>query len=244
MNHTKKIFWVTYILFWILFEAPRNTDPVIFGTIVLYYFSPLILFYHFQSLIKSLKWFKKWRILFLLFVSILLCFLKLIFEQAWWWFFANVFDYSFTVVTYEGAGLKAYSPLFKGYFIFILLNEMFSGFDIDTEKENPEEPNTLFVKTDRQFVRIITSEILLIEGLRDYVKIHTLNEVFITKRTLQSFESDLMKCKEFLRVQKSFIVNTNRISKIYGNTLVIEEKKVPIGKTYKPNVEERLGVRL
>ncbi len=241
MNRNKLIFWTFFILIWILLEAPRNTDPVIFGTFAFYYFIPLILFYKFHSYFQEKSWYNNWKIPFLIFSAIILCISKIAFERAWWWAIAGLFDYSSTVITYEGTGLKAYASLFKGYFIFLLLNEVI--FYIGTKNKREAESKTIFIKTDKQLVRVIPSDILFIEGLKDYVKIYTKSEVLITKRTLQSFENELND-DEFMRVQKSFIVNLNCISKVVGNTLVIENKKIPIGKTFKQDVVEKLGIRL
>lgn len=243
LNRNKTIFWITFIALWILLEAPRNTDPIIFGTIAFYYFVPLIFFNRIYPFFQETSWFKKWRITFLILCTIVLCLLKIFFEKAWWSIIASLFDYSLTVVTYEGVGLKAYASLLKGYFIFLLLNELFTNSETKNEKEREAESKTIFIKTDKQLVRVIPSDIQFIEGLKDYVKIYTESEVLVTKRTLQSFENELND-REFMRVQKSFIVNLNCISKVVGNTLIIANTRVPIGKTYRQDVEKKLDIRL
>lgn len=242
--YNRLLFWLTYLIIWVSFDAPRNSDLTILSTIALYFFVPIILIEVLLRKIQGNSFYEKWKFFVIPVFAIILCAFKICFEKAWWWFFATVFDHSFTVITYEGGDWRAYSSLFKSYLIFLLLNEVFLQWKKSASPSDERTPSDmLFIKTDKQLVRIAFSDIVFIEGLKDYVKIHTANEFFITKNTLQNLERTLSD-RNFLRVQKSYIVNIDHIQKIDGNRFIIADAKIPIGNTYRQVVEEKLGIRL
>jgi two-component system, LytTR family, response regulator len=72
------------------------------------------------------------------------------------------------------------------------------------------EEEYVFIKSDRRFVKIKFSEILYIEGLKDYVVIQTETKKVLTAMNIKTIHAQLPE-KIFTRVSKSFIVNTNHI---------------------------------
>ncbi len=93
-----------------------------------------------------------------------------------------------------------------------------------------------FVKADKKLVKINFSEILYIEGLKDYVIIKKDQGRVITLQTMKSLEAKLPKA-HFMRIHRSFIINLGQINAIVGNMVEIQEKgqtkHVPIGKNYR-----------
>ena len=110
------------------------------------------------------------------------------------------------------------------------------------------EKNTeyIFVKADKRLIKVNFSEILYIEGLKDYVIIRTDQNKIITLQTMKSLEEKLPSTK-FIRVHRSFIVNLNRINAIVGNAIEIIEKgqnkHIPIGNNYKEEIEKMIEKR-
>lgn len=104
-----------------------------------------------------------------------------------------------------------------------------------------EGPDFIFVKADKKLVKIKFSEILYIEGLKDYVIIRMENSRVITLQTMKSLE-DKMPTSTFQRIHRSFIVNVDKISAIIGNMVEVLEKgqpkHLPIGKNYRDEVLE------
>lgn len=102
------------------------------------------------------------------------------------------------------------------------------------EKEAIEEVDTDFilVKSDRKYHKINISDILFIEGLKDYVIIHLEGDRIITKMNLKNIHERLPK-KMFLRVNKSYIVNSLQINSFDNNDLYVKAHTVPIGNAYR-----------
>ena len=109
-----------------------------------------------------------------------------------------------------------------------------------SSKEYSKSLDYIFVKADKKLVKINFSEIIYIEGLKDYVLIHTDQSRIITLQTMKSLEEKL-PVELFIRAHRSYIVNLNRIKAIIGNTIEVLEKDqikhLPIGKNYKDEIE-------
>ena len=89
-----------------------------------------------------------------------------------------------------------------------------------------------FVKSSGQQNRINFDDISFIESIKDYVSINTENQEHIVLETLKSLENQLPD--HFIRIHKSFIINLNKIQIIDQKSVVlISEKVIPIGETYK-----------
>ncbi|MCC7223516.1 MAG: response regulator transcription factor [Chitinophagales bacterium] len=108
---------------------------------------------------------------------------------------------------------------------------------------NPKLPLTehqvrdhFFVKADYKTVKVRFDDILYIEGLREYVGIHTTNDRIITLESLRHLEEDILPPNAFMRVHKSFIVAIDKVEAIAGNELEIGKKNIPIGKNYREQV--------
>lgn len=97
-------------------------------------------------------------------------------------------------------------------------------------EEKPEE--FLFIKTDGKLVKINLNDLLLVEGLKDYLYLHLKNEKLIVLDTLKEFEAKL-PISDFMRVHKSYIIRLDQIETIERNRVFIQKNIVPIGETYK-----------
>lgn len=104
----------------------------------------------------------------------------------------------------------------------------------DTVK-NTVESNTadfLFIKADRRFYKISLSDIKFIEGLKDYVVIHTRHQKLITAMNLKTIHQKIFG-DTFLRVSKSYVVNIEYIDSFDNHNIYIEDSEIPIGEVYK-----------
>ena len=94
----------------------------------------------------------------------------------------------------------------------------------------------IFVKADKKLVKINYSDILYIEGLKDYVIIRMDKQRVITLQTMKSLEDKLPKGM-FKRIHRSYIVNLSKINAIVGNMVEVmekgQQKHLPIGKNYR-----------
>ena len=99
-----------------------------------------------------------------------------------------------------------------------------------SEIEKAEE--FIFVKADKKSIKLNFADIVYIEGLSDYIKIHTQTKSVVTKLTVKSIE-ELLPKKQFPRIHKSYIVSLQHINAIDGNQVEIANKKLPIGQSYR-----------
>jgi len=93
----------------------------------------------------------------------------------------------------------------------------------------------IYVKENKKVIKVYVSEILYIEGLSEYVKIHTVRKRIITKSSLTQMEEKL-PADSFARIHKSFIVNVSHIESFTATTVDVPGKELPIGRNYKDSV--------
>lgn len=92
----------------------------------------------------------------------------------------------------------------------------------------------IFIKGDtkNKYIKVNYSDILYIEGLKNYVSIYTATQRIITYQSLRELEVDLPK-PPFYRIHKSYIISLEKIKMIDGNTIYINDQSLPVGDTYK-----------
>jgi DNA-binding LytR/AlgR family response regulator len=91
----------------------------------------------------------------------------------------------------------------------------------------------LFVKVNSRMVRINFDEVLYVEALSDYVNIVTAKQKYIVYTTLKALETRLSQFPNFIRVHRSYLLNTQQIESIEDNTANLRGGHfVPIGKSY------------
>ena len=100
----------------------------------------------------------------------------------------------------------------------------------------------LFVRVEYQYVKIAWNDILYIEGLKDYVKIHLASAAkpVLTLMTLKSLEEKL-PAEKFMRIQRSFIISLDKISAITKSSVRIGTADITIGDQYKSILQEYLS---
>ncbi len=100
----------------------------------------------------------------------------------------------------------------------------------------------VFVKSDYDTIKIKLENITHIQGLKDYLKIHILDEK--TVLTLMTFKDIQTKLPEnqFLRVHRSFIVNIRSIDTIQRSKIIVNNVRIPIGDSYKTDFFNRIGM--
>ena len=103
----------------------------------------------------------------------------------------------------------------------------------------PTEPQRmLLIKENKRFIRVALDDVLYVEGMKDYLKIHTRTKVIITHMTMTKMESMLDEAT-FLRVNRSFIVQKAAIRAITGNLIeTINNMELPIGVNYRESIRK------
>jgi DNA-binding LytR/AlgR family response regulator len=106
----------------------------------------------------------------------------------------------------------------------------------DNSKENP----FIFVKIDKKKMKkIFLDEILVIESLKDYLKINTTSGRYIIHSTLSDF-TNLLPERDFIRIHRSYTVAINKIDAVEGNSIEIEGLRYVIGRSYIDEVKQRI----
>jgi len=101
--------------------------------------------------------------------------------------------------------------------------------------------NIMFVKSEGKLIKIDLARLWLVEGLKDYVLLWTDDAKLIVHTTMKSLEDMLGGNANFLRVNKSYIINIRYINEVWGNSIKIKDQDITIGNTYKEEVERVLG---
>jgi DNA-binding LytR/AlgR family response regulator len=109
------------------------------------------------------------------------------------------------------------------------------------EEVKVEEQGFVFVKDNGVLKRISIDDIMFLEAMGDYVKVHTAQKFHVVHATLKSIEEKLPATK-FLRVHRSYIVAINKIDYIQEGTISIGKTSIPVADTHKSNLNKRLNL--
>jgi len=142
----------------------------------------------------------------------------------------NVIDYLLKPISFERFS-KTINKITEG--------KLFNS--VSRENENTPRDH-IFIKSNNKFFKVNFSEIIYVEGMKDYLKIHTTDYKLVTHQTLSEMEKILPE-KQFIRVHKSYIIALAHIKSIYGNNIEMNKASVPIGINYKERVMQLLGKR-
>ena len=112
---------------------------------------------------------------------------------------------------------------------------------LDEEKKTVEniEDEYIFVKSDRKFFKVNLKDILFVEGLKDYVIIQMEDQRIITRMTVKTIH-DLLPQNIFFRINRSYIVNKNRIDSFDNNDVFIKTYEIAIGNSYREEFFKKL----
>ncbi|GEP89795.1 two component transcriptional regulator, LytTR family [Chitinophaga terrae (ex Kim and Jung 2007)] len=107
----------------------------------------------------------------------------------------------------------------------------------NNHKPSATHPDFFFVNVDYSLQKIVFADILWIEGLKDYVRIHLRNnpKPVITRISFKSLEEQLQPGK-FIRIHKSYIVAIAAITAIRKNSIFLDTIELPVGDTYRDSV--------
>ncbi|PYF77306.1 LytTR family two component transcriptional regulator [Pedobacter nutrimenti] len=112
-----------------------------------------------------------------------------------------------------------------------LMHELLQSKEAPSELGDSTE-DYLFIKAERRFYKVYYNDICYVEGLKDYVILHIGEEKLITAVNLKGMHSRLPE-RLFMRVGKSYLVNTSRITSFDLHTLYLGTKEVPLGEAYR-----------
>lgn len=108
-------------------------------------------------------------------------------------------------------------------------SDLLAAIQIALKQDEPAETKFLLVKNWGSSLRIPINDIMYIESSGNYIHIYTTKEKIISRQSLEWAEEHLPK-NQFLRVQRSFLVNTNQVSRLNAKSLYIGDNEIPISR--------------
>lgn len=110
---------------------------------------------------------------------------------------------------------------------------------VKAEIKTPEDH--IFIKTEGKLMKLRNAEILYIESVGDYVNFVTRNKKYLSYHTIKSLE-EKMNREIFMKVHRSYLVNLNQIDDLRENSLLINGKEIPVSKSNRQEVLQRLPI--
>lgn len=98
-----------------------------------------------------------------------------------------------------------------------------------------------FIRVDGRYIRVKFSEIIYIEGYKNYIKINTTGKAYLVHITMKRVEQ-VLPSYLFCRTHKSFIVSLEHIISFDASVITLENKTIPIGDQYKGQIEKKILV--
>lgn len=144
----------------------------------------------------------------------------------------DVIDYLLKPIRFERfiKAVDKYNSLKKAQ------NHIVSGIqNVDNEK------SFIYIRSDRKTLKIFLKEIIFVEGMKDYLLIHTKQSKITTKLQMKELEK-ILPHDTFLRIHKSFIVSLESITAVTSSSIEIDKKELPIGRNYKIEVLKKLNI--
>ncbi|TJY33491.1 response regulator transcription factor [Pontimicrobium aquaticum] len=156
-----------------------------------------------------------------------------------------IFTTAYRDYAVEGFELQAVDYLLKPISFDRLLKAVNTYFEVYSKpNKNPqnlsENNDFMFVRANRQMIKIDFIDIYYIESYSDYIKIHLENKTIVTRETISAIEAKLPRDK-FLRIHRSYIVALNKIASFTNEQIVVKNKSLTISRSYKNEVLEILS---
>jgi DNA-binding LytR/AlgR family response regulator len=149
------------------------------------------------------------------------------------------------ITAYEKYALESYNLNVVDYLLKPVSFERFLKacnkakelFDLKNDKTQEQAADHIFVNVEYTLVKVLFADILFVEGLKDYIKIHlaSASKAVLTKMSLKAMEEKLPADK-FIRVHKSFIIATDKVTVIKRDFACIDNHEIPVSDFYKENL--------
>jgi two-component system, LytTR family, response regulator len=132
----------------------------------------------------------------------------------------------------KGYELQITDYLLKPFTFYRFLQAVNKAQDNLVHRTADAQPDFIFVKTENRLEKIMLNEIVYIEGMRDYLRIHTVNKKIMTLQNFSELEK-LIPSSLVCRVHKSYMVALNKIDSIERGRIKIANQLIPVSETYK-----------
>ena len=149
-----------------------------------------------------------------------------------------IFTTAFREYALEGFDLNVVDYLLKPIIFTRFLKAIEKFLESTNKVTEDSESKYIYIQSNKKNIKIILEDVLYIESLKEYVQIHFKDRKVLFKSGISAFEQRLNS--QFLRVHRSYIVNTNMISAFTKRDIEIGKIEIPIGDSYKEIVLKKL----
>ncbi len=152
-----------------------------------------------------------------------------------------IFTTAFQQYAIEGYKVSALDYLMKpiSYEEFLrAANKALDWFTVSQKQQACADDRFMYVKSDYKLVRISLDDILYIEGLKDYVRIHLADDTKIMSLMSMKKLEDYLPRPEFMRTHRSYIVHMSLVQQIDRFRIVFGQDYIPISESYKDEVQQ------
>lgn len=101
------------------------------------------------------------------------------------------------------------------------------------------ENEYLFLKVERKFIKVLISDILYIESLKDYIRVKTRSNAWISYQSLTDI-TEKLSTEKFIRIHRSFTIAIDKVRMIEGNCVEIDGKLIPISREHRQEVLKKI----
>lgn len=145
-----------------------------------------------------------------------------------------IFTTAYSEYAVEGFNLNAVDYLLKPFTFERFLQAAQKAQDFFRFFHQPENVSQqyFFIRADYSLVKIVLSEIIYIEGLDDYLKIHLEGKKTLVARMTMKGMAEKLPPDRFVRVHRSFIVPIGRVEKVRNRVIIVGNHEIPLGGSY------------
>lgn len=146
-----------------------------------------------------------------------------------------IFTTAYKDYAIEGFELEAVDYLLKPFTFERFLKAINKADDFQNTTQEPLAQSTdsfMTIKADHKLYKVRLADIIYVEGMREYVSFYLPDQRITALMSLKSLE-EILPANQFIRCHKSFIVNKTKVEALESGNLMIGEKAIPIGQSYK-----------
>ncbi len=107
--------------------------------------------------------------------------------------------------------------------------------------EESEGEDNLYINIDRRLIKLHLGEVLIVEAKGDYIEIKTTTTTYRVHATLKKIKEKLPESR-FMQIHRSYIINFKKIIDIQDNSVLIERSVIPISRSHRPHLMQRLNL--
>ncbi|AZI24104.1 DNA-binding response regulator [Pedobacter sp. G11] len=161
-----------------------------------------------------------------------------------------IFTTSHSKYAYDAFEIHANDFLLKPYTMARFadtINRHFPKSETASNSQTLQKDDYFFVRNKNErnnLVRIKFAEVIFIESLQNYIRIHTLNDSVVTYMSLGEIKLVLKDQPDFIQIHRSFVISQSYISKVEGNTIYMTDgTELTIGKFYREQVMDFIKMK-